>query len=186
MKRSLKIFALILIYFLACGKSCDNEEKNDTRREQVRVIAETDSLRSAFGTDTLSAASLLAYVETAKQKFYDYNDYLRIVADTTAAAPFRDKARNMILSLFIAGTEPAKMTTPYGLESVETKEAFQRINDSVYSGSLSFSFETLKHRGKNTGFSPEKCTVTVFLVKHDKNFGKGKLMLWDVFLGKIE
>ncbi len=186
MRKTVKIFALILLYFLACGKSCDNEEKNDARREQVRISAETDSLRSAFGTDTLSASSLLAYMETAKQKFYDFNDYLNIVADTSAAGPFRDKAREMIRGLFIAGAEPAKIINPLGLESVSQKEAFQRINDSVYEGHLVFSFRTPQRPGKIGDSSHETGTIAIFLVKRDKNFGKGKLRVWNVFLGKME
>ena len=186
MRRTVKIFALILLYFLACGKSCDNEEKFDVRQEQAKVKAETDSLRMVFGTDTLSASSLLAYMETAKQKFYDFNDYLHIVADTSGARPFRDKAREMIRGLFIAGAEPTKMISPFGLDSVGLKEAFQRINDSVYEGHLVFSFRTLQRPDKIVNSSHETCTITVFLVKRDKNFGKGKLRVWNVFLGKME
>ncbi len=186
MRRTVKIFALILLYFLCCGKSCDNEEKFDARQEQAKVKAETDSLRSVFGTDTLSASSLLAYMETAKQKFYDFNDYLHIVADTTAAEPFRDKAREMIRGLFIAGAEPIKIISPFGLDSVGPKEAFQRINDSVYEGHLAYSFRTLQRPDKIVNPYHETGTVEVFLVKCDKNFGKGKLRVWNVFLGKME
>ena len=185
MRRTVKIFALILIYFLTCGKSCDNEEKNDDRREQVRVKAETDSIRSVFGTDTLSVLSLVTYLETAKQKFYDFNDYLQIIADTSAADPFRNKAREMIRTLFIPGGEPVRIIRPFGLESVNTKEDFRRINDSVYEGSLVFSF-TPQQPGKTVSTVREKGTIKVFLLKIDKNFGREKLRVWNVLLGKIE
>jgi hypothetical protein len=186
MRRTVKISALILFYFLACGKSCDNQEKSDKYHEQIKISAETDSLRSAFGTDTLSNSSLLAYMETAKQKFYDFNDYLHIVADTNVARPFRDKAREMISNLFIAGTEPTKITNAFGLDSVGLKGAFQRINDSVYQGRLAYSFRTHQQPGKNIIISHETGTITVFLVKCDKNFGKEKFRVWNVFLGKME
>ena len=177
---------MILLYFLCCGKSCDNEEKFDARQEQAKVKAETDSLRMVFGTDTLSASSLLAYMETAKQKFYDFNDYLHIIADTSAAEPFRDKARKMIRDLFIAGAEPTKVISPFGLDSVGIKEAFQRINDSVYEGHLTYSFRTLQRSGKTIISPNETGTITVFLVKRGKNFGKEKFRVWNVFLGKME
>ena len=186
MRRTVKIFALILLYFLCCGKSCDNEEKFDARQEQAKVKAETDSLRMVFGTDTLSASSLLAYMETAKQKFYDFNDYLHIIADTSAAEPFRDKARKMIRDLFIAGAEPTKVISPFGLDSVGIKEAFQRINDSVYEGHLTYSFRTLQRSGKTIISPNETGTITVFLVKRGKNFGKEKFRVWNVLLGKME
>lgn len=175
-----------MLYFLCCGKSCDNEEKFDARQEQAKVKAETDSLRMVFGTDTLSASSLLAYMETAKQKFYDFNDYLHIIADTSAAEPFRDKARKMIRDLFIAGAEPTKVISPFGLDSVGIKEAFQRINDSVYEGHLTYSFRTLQRSGKTIISPNETGTITVFLVKRGKNFGKEKFRVWNVFLGKME
>lgn len=186
MRRTFKISALILFYFLACGKSCNNREKADAYHEQIKIRTETDSLRSAFGTDTLSSSSLLAYMETAKQKFYDFNDYLHIAADTSVAGPFRDKAREMIRNLFIAGTEPTKITNPFGLDSVGLKEAFQRINDSVYQGRLVYSFRIPQRSGKNIISSHETGTITVFLVKYDKNFGKEKFRVWNVFLGKME
>jgi hypothetical protein len=186
MRRALKILALILVYFLACGKSCDNEEKFDARQEQAKVKAETDSLRSAFGKDTLSASSLLVFMETAKQKFYDFNDYLHIVADTSAAVPFREKAREMIRDLFIDGLEPTKIISPFGLDSVGLKDSFKRINDSVYEGHLVFSFRMLQQPGKIVNPSHETGTIAVFLVKRDKNFGKGKLRVWNVLLGEME
>ena len=186
MSKIVKIFALILLYFLCCGKNCDNKEKFDTRLEQAKVKAETDSLRSAFGTDTLSSTSLLAYLETAKQKFYDFNDYLHIVADTSVAGPFREKARKMITSLFIAGAEPTKIISPFGLDSIGIKEAFQQINDSVYEGSLAFTYRSLRRSDKLTISLHETGTITVYLVKRNKNFGKEKFRVWNVFLGKME
>ena len=186
MRRTVKIFALILIYFLTCGKSCDNDEKNDAQHEQRKVKTETDSLRSVFGTDTLSVSSLMAYMETAKQKLYDFTDYLQIVADTSAAEPFRNKAREMIYHLFIPGGEPTRIISPFGLESVNIKEPFQRINDSVYEGLLVFSYKTLQHPDKIVNTASETGTIEVFLAKRDKNFGKEKLRVWNVFLGKIE
>ncbi len=186
MRKTVKIFILILIYFLACGKSCDNGEKNDARNEQEKVTAVTDSLRSAFGTDNLSASSLLAYMETAKQKFYDYNDYLKIVDDTSAAEPFRNKAREMIRGLFIPGGEPSKMISPFDLESVNIKEVFQRINDTVYGGHLDFTYKTPQRPGKIVNSSHETDVIAVYLVKREKNFGKVKLRVWNVFLGKME
>lgn len=186
MRSTLKIFALILLYFLACGKSCDNSEQNDAQREQRRITAETDSLRSVFGTDTLSASSLQAYMETAKQRFYDFNDYLYIVNDSSAAELFRNKAQEMIRSLFIVSMEPIKTFTPMTLDSVYRKEAFQRINDSVYKGRLVFKFTKHYQGDKIPKTFHETGIIEVFLVKGDKNFGKRRLRTWDVFLGKTE
>jgi hypothetical protein len=186
MRRTLKIFALILLYFLACGKSCDNEEQNDTRREQRRITAESDSLRSVFTSDTLSAVSLRAYMESAKQKLLDYSDYLKIVNDTASAEQFRNKAREMISSLFLPGKETGKENVLVSPDSVYTNEVFHRINDSVYRGTLAYSFKNLHQAEKVGNKSAGKGIIEVHLIKGDKNFGKGKFRVWNVYLGKTE
>jgi len=186
MRRTVKIFALILLYFLACGKSCDNGEQFDARREQHRITALSDSLRMVFASDTLSANSLTAYMESAKQKFLDYVDYMKIVNDSAAAEPFRSKAEEMIRSLFLPGEEPGKENQPVNVDSVYRNEAFQRINDSVYGGSLSYSFKNLQFADKGVKKSSGKGMIEVYLLKSDKNFGKGKFRVWNVYLGKTE
>ena len=186
MRRTVNIFALILVYFLACGKSCDNEEQYDSRYEQRRVIAETDSLRSVFGTDSLSVTTLQAYMETAKQNVYDLNDYLKIANDTSAAIPFRSKAREIIRSYFLPGEEPVKLSKPFSLDSVYELEAFQRINDSVFGGRLTCSFKNVKVADQGLDSSSGNMIIEIYLVKSNKNFGKGKLRVWNVYLGKTE
>lgn len=185
MRNTVKIFALILVYFLACGKSCDNAEQNDSRREQRRITAESDSLRIVFGTDSLSNTSLQAYMESARQKVYDLYDYLKIANDTTAAGPFRSKAKEMIRDFFLPGVK-VNMSNPALLDSVYQLQAFQRINDSVFGGRLACTFVHAGTETKIQKSSSDNKIMEVFLVKSNKNFGKGKLRVWNVYLGKTE
>ncbi len=59
MSRKVRIFALILLYFLTCGKSCNDREQFDAFHEQQRAKEKSDSLVASFKTDTLSATALL-------------------------------------------------------------------------------------------------------------------------------
>jgi hypothetical protein len=186
MRRTVKIFALILFYFLACGKSCDNNESQDAQTEQRKVMIDTYRLRKTFDADTLSGSSLVGFMERAKQEFSDYNDYLDIVADTSKARPFRDQARKMITRLFLSGEAPANINKPFRLISVSGKEGFHPVNDSVYSGRLEINFISPQIPVYSDLLTRDSSTVAVFLVKHSKDFGKEKLRVWDVFLGKME
>jgi hypothetical protein len=186
MKRALKIFGLIAIYFLACGKSCDNDEQFADRKEKEKVEAETKKLITEFKTDSLSGSMIKAFEETAVQRFYDYNDYVTIASDTTKALQFRNEARKMISALFVPGTEPAKITRPYSLFHVSVNKELKPLNDSVYSGRLEFTFVSQRKPLYSDVLIRDSAVIDIFLVKHSKEFGKEKLRVWDVFLGKME
>ncbi|MCX6246467.1 MAG: hypothetical protein NTW10_01930 [Bacteroidetes bacterium] len=185
MSRRLTLFGLIVIYFLACGKSCDNNEQFNARQEQEKIDTETKKLITEFRADSLSVTMIQAFEATAVQKFYDYNDYLDILSDTTLATSFRDKTRKMINSLFIPGAEPVKPGRPLSLFRVKIKEGFHPDNDSVYTGRLGFTFVSPRMPVYSDLLIRDSAVIDVFLVKHFKEFGKEKLRVWDVFLGKM-
>jgi hypothetical protein len=186
MKRAIKIFGLIAIYFLACGKSCDSDEQFTDRKERENVEAETKKLTTEFRSDSLSVAMIKAFEATAVQRFYDYNDYVNIASDTTKALQFRNEARKIISALFLPGTEPVKIKRPYSLFYVNVKEGLKPLNDSVYSGRLEFTFVSERMPVYSDQLIRDSAVIDVFLVKHSKEFGKEKLRVWDVFLGKIK
>ncbi|MDP1623294.1 MAG: hypothetical protein Q8M08_13255 [Bacteroidales bacterium] len=212
MSRTIKIFTLIVLYFLACGKSCDNRERHEAYNEKTRVKTETDSLRSVFGTDTLSDADLRAYEQTAGMKLSDLFDYLRILTDTNAAGPFREKAREMIRALFISEDqvfllmdldkkERYKISVKQLLsgkdflsvfgtiiyDSIRVEQELEKADDVIYTGKLSCLFipeESKSANGRKQ--SPADLMVDFLLTKHIKIFGADTLMIWEVFLGKME
>jgi hypothetical protein len=212
MSRLFKISGLILLYFLTCGKSCDNQEQFDATTEQQRVKTGTDSLHTAFGSDTLSPTALQAFSVTAKVKFSDLFDYMRILNDSNAAEPFRDKAEVMIHSLFQSENSVFQLMNPDNsvCEEVPVKQLFSgktslagfgpvvsdsirivvapdRLGNGTYIGKL--SYRNIRQGTKSTGKAdPARCSVNLeFLItKHDKIFGPDTLSIWEVFLGRKE
>ncbi|MEI6456164.1 MAG: hypothetical protein WCO93_07735 [bacterium] len=211
MRRFIKISVLILVYFLTCSKSCDNEEQFTAERNKNRVKAEQDSLRSVFETDTLPTASLFAFQEAAKQKFSDFRDYLNILADTTLAGPFRSQAGEMIQDLFISGevsllfrpvTQQGKrevkiyqMDNPgreilalirgFTADSVWTECPLSWINDSTCTGRLGFTSQFALKEDKQPP-SIRNGMLDILLIKRNKAFGNDTLKVWAVYLGNMQ
>jgi hypothetical protein len=101
MKRVIKISAIILLYFLGCGKSCVDDTER-TRRQEMEVKTEIDSIRAAFEVSSLSAEAAHAAEIQAIQKLKDLAGYVEIYADASMDPVFRQKAGEMIKGLFIS------------------------------------------------------------------------------------
>jgi hypothetical protein len=212
MRRTFYIPALVLFYLLTTAKSCDRQEQDDDSRDQARIKSAQDSLRSTFASDTLPGASLRAFEATAKIRLADFSDYLSILADTSVDAAFRNKAREMILALFISENSVLWLTGPgnQGRREVSVKQVLasaeegaamlgkimpgsivaqnplQRAGDSIYTGQLSFSYIPSGHDPEKTPEQkPAGGTLNFLLAKHKKAFGKDTLMVWEVFLGEL-
>jgi len=213
MRRIFHISTLIILYLLTTAKSCDNQEKANEERDQARIKVTQDSIRSTFGSDSLSVASLRAFETAAIFKLSDFNDYLAILEDSSTAQPFRDKVREMISRLFISENsvicfsvphesakhkvsvkqllqEAGEEIGPFGeiiTDSVRVKQALLRSGDSIYAGKLSYSYTYNRHHSsKGSNLFPANGTIEFFLKLHKKNFGADTLVVWDVFLGNIE
>jgi len=213
MRRLLYIPTLILLYLLFTAKSCDNQERADDVSEQKQITLSQDSIRSNFESDTLSNASLRAFEGMGGMKLADLGDYLMILGDTAVAETFREKAREMIRGLFLSENSVVRLTGQEnpGIrevsvntllnpvkgnpvisgkiipDSVRVKQPLKWIGKAIYAGTLSFAYIPEDKMNKN-GPGPASVSGTVdFLVtRHEKNFGKDTLMIWDVFLGNKE
>jgi hypothetical protein len=213
MRRFLYIPSLILLYLLTTAKSCDRQEQYGTSLDQSRVKNAQDSIKSTFGSDTLSGASLRAFEAAAKNRLTDFSDYLAIHDDTSVAETFREKAREMIRGLFISENSVLRLADPgnpggrkvsvrqllasggghsekFGriiTDSVRVTQSLERIGDSMYTGTLSYSYSPAgKERAKARGQALSGGTVDFHLIKHQKHFGTDTLMIWEVFLGNME
>ena len=213
MRRIFYISALGILYFLTTAKSCDNQENIDEERDQARIRITRDSIISTFDSDTLSNTSLRAFEGAAIIKLSDFADYLAILRDTSLAGPFREKAREMILGLFISDrtliqvsepNEPGryKFTVKKFLEdseagslqfgkiifdSARVKQELMPSGDSIYAGKLSYAYTFLRDdHSAGSDPLPADGTVEFFLKRHTRNFGPDTLILWDVFLGNME
>ena len=184
MSRKAVLILSVLIYILACGKSCDDGEKRELAREKASASATIDSLKTIFESDSLSAEILRAFEASAILKFRDFTDYYRIASDTSAAEIFRNQARKMILSSFLAVNDLPDMT-PFTLSSMEVGEPFHQINDTLYEGTLYFTATHVGSSAVESTKHPVSGTAGIFLSRHPKSFGNDTLKVWDVFLGEI-
>ena len=185
MSRKTIFIISVLIYFLACGKSCDEGEQRELNREKEAVNVTIDSLRGIFETDVLSVELLGAFEASAMMKFRDFSDYYRIASDTSAAEIFRAQARKMILSSFLREKDLPDMS-PFTLNSVDVGEPFHQINDTLYKGTLHFTATPVSSFRGDSINHPASGIAGIFLTRHPKPFGSDTLKVWDVFLGEIQ
>ena len=210
MRRIFYISSLILLYLLATAKSCDRQEQEDDSRDRDRIKSAQDSLLSTFASDTLPGVSLQAFEETAKIRLADLSDYLSILADTSVDTTFRNKAREMILALFISENSVLWLAGPgkQGRREVSIKQVLasgnegstifgkilpgsivvqhplQRAGDLTYTGELGFSYLPDVHKPeKSMAQAINTGKVNFLTIKHQKPFGTDTLMIWEVFLG---
>ncbi|MCX6287574.1 MAG: hypothetical protein NTY96_10710 [Bacteroidetes bacterium] len=187
MRRIFKILVVILVYFIASAKSCDDQEQNTRESEQQEATKARDSIVSVFEKENLSPSALRAFEVTAGLKLNDLSDYLKIMNDSTAGKAFKDKAGEMAEALFIPGTKAPADLAGVVFDSIRVSRALNRVSDSVYSGQLSFAV-TLSHSIKAKGniHRVETRIVDIFTLKQEKAFGKEKIKVWKVFLGDIK
>jgi hypothetical protein len=213
MKRLFYIAWLVFAYCLLTAKSCDDRPQSDEARDQDLIAATRDSIRSSFGSDILSANALRAFESDARIKLSDFSDYMAILTDTSMAAPFRDKAREMVRGLFVSETSVFGVTQlgrqekkevqvrellqpssagPFPIKKIESGsvmigQSLVRTSDSVYAGKLAFSFVPANQKpAKNQPPEAGNGTIGFCVIKHKKIFGKETLVVWDLFLGNRE
>ncbi len=185
MKRFFYVPALILLYLLTTAKSCNDREQPDGAHEEARLTIIKDSIRSTFAAETLSVASLHAFEDAAVNKFSDLCDYQAIVHDTSVALPFREKAQEMIRGIFISGQASA-VPSWHAADSIWVQQPLQRTGNSIYSGKLGYTFNPKGQSTPNNQSRVTKDSIDFSVIKREKIFGTGSLLIWDVFLGKAE
>jgi len=212
MSRFLKISVILLAWFIASARSCDDRKEDDAARELAQAHAARDSIASAFSSDTLSSATLRAFELTARYKLSDFTDYLQIFTDRSAEPAFRKKSGEMIRDLFISGEVCLRFSSPerpdekevsleellssgsknhyldgrMAFDSIRVLKALHMENDTLCSGQLIFRPEHANQATslKNICKAKDK-VVDIFAVKRMKVFGNDSLKVWAVFLGNI-
>ncbi len=119
-------------------------------------------------------------------RFSDYCDYLRILNDSSAAEPFRAKAKEMAAELFLSGDSKALLRKPFTADSVVVAVPFYRSGDSLYAGLLGFRIPEDRSNAGVAAKKATKGTMNIFLSKRPKIFGKDTLNIWGVFLGTLK
>jgi hypothetical protein len=211
MKWTRYILILIMIYLVCSARTCTEDEAATAGREGKYIMNLKDSVKHVFMSDSLTEQMLLAYEVTAAQKLNDFADYLRIISDTTLDLKFRQHAAKLAKELFV--TDDIELTSwsrsipqlclktlenliSYSLSGgvtfwnqpvqINFIKPFTSINDSTFTGDLSFNYKTLSLNGLDTlDIVSGRLVIDVFLMKRTKSFGKEQLPVWDVYLGKM-
>ncbi len=186
MRRFFQISALILVYFIVCGKSCDSNEQLTREQEKNRATRDRDSITSVFQSDSLDQPALRAFEATACIKLGDLCDYLKVMNDSTADKAFKEKAGAMALALCYPGKEVTARMKGVVVDSIRVFKTLQRLSDSVYYGQLSFMAAMPDARQAVRNHSqPKTRFADIFALKQDKVFGRDTLKIWNVLIGDI-
>jgi len=186
MKRFINILPLLVLYLLLSSKSCDENEPGNALSEKNEAAHARDSITSVFESAELSQPELRAFEVTARLKLYDLADYLKLLGDSLAGEAFRQKAGEMARNLFIPGKTPPSGLSGMVFDSIKVLKKLERLNDSLYSGQLSFTVNLAdSDAGRRSSSRAGYRTVNIFALKQEKVFGKDTIRVWNVLLGDI-
>jgi hypothetical protein len=212
MERRLYILIIILVYFIACGKSCVDDTELLAREEKKAEMAR-DSIRQEFETGYLSEEARFAAEITAIQKLKDFSDYLKIYTDVSVDTLFREKAGDMIKRMFVSSESqlsigPVKnnkmKATTVGMfiekgfgedilrsevvfNSIRISEPLQKSGDENYKGKLVAYQSVILLNTTDSIISPV-IPVSINFISSRKNkiIGQDTLKVWEVSLGNFE
>jgi len=206
------ILLLALIYIICSAKGCSDDQNMRELNEEKLIIALKDSVRSVFETDSIGDTFIRAYEETARRKFIDFTDYLKIVSDTSLVKEFRKQAAGMVSKMFISGDvkigDLGFITSKSGIITLEqlldiclsegmifwiepfkisVRKPLTLLNDSTLAGSLSFYQRRIPFVDEISSDTIDKMFfIEIYALKKVKSFDKEQLRIWEVFLGDIE
>jgi predicted DNA-binding protein YlxM (UPF0122 family) len=210
MKKSIWIAGILLLFVILKSESCG--ELNEGADQQNLLNQYRNEIRSLFETAELNDQALFEFEQAAKQKLADFADYLQILSDTSFRKPYREKAGEMILQMFISDTIRVRILSHnqkpdcetnvsqlvkkglnneipllhFDCDSVQVLRYFNRTAVDVYSAE--FSFIERWFSGKEiaeTGLLKRKI-VKVYILKGNKIFPPDTLSLWQVYLGGVQ
>jgi hypothetical protein len=211
--RSLHIITLLSAFFIFSSDSCDSTIEERQKREKAQFHSKIETIKEGFETDYLTETARIAFEGKAKQKLIDFSDYFIMYSDKALETLFRDKAGEMILDLFdrsettlefkLKDSEDRIRLNPEVLmeklrasdydvllmipDSVRTYRALERINESTYSGVLSYLQSIEGITDKDTiliDVTTMQCDFYVMKIR--KNIGMESKKIWQVFLGNME
>jgi len=205
------IWILLMIYIVCSARTCnENEEATEKQKEQYTLNL-MNSVKNVFTSDSLSDYFLGAYEMTAIEKLNDFADYMRIISDTALDLSIRKHAAKLVKELFFSdeielsgwsksypepGLNILNNLVSYSLSEgvsswnqpmeINFIKPFTSINDSTFTGDLSFSFKSLSLSGQDTSeIVSGRLVIDIYLMKKTKTFGKDRLPVWDVYLGDM-
>jgi len=205
------IWILLMIYIVCSARTCnENEEASEKQKEQYTINL-LNSVKQVFTSDSLSDHLLRAYEITATEKLNDFADFMKIISDTTLDVRIRQHAAELVMDLFISdeielsgwsksypepGLNILNNLVSYSLSEgvsfwnrpmhINFIKPFASINDSTFTGILSFNYKSLSLSGQDTSeISSGRLIIDIYLMKKTKAFGIDRLPVWDVYLGNM-
>jgi hypothetical protein len=212
-RKILHISLMIIGFIILTSKSCEPDTDID---QEARLKAEKESalkeIKNDFESDYLGETQLMAYGEKAKQKLFDFADYLSLYSGKNIDTLFKQQVKDMIGRLFYnhdaivqlpvfpayrARNKKSNLTDlfcsidasryksiAFAVSDLKTIEPFHLVNGERYSGKIGCCFNI-------TGITQNDTTllyktfnqVNIIATRTSKQFGSGtSLLIWQVFL----
>jgi hypothetical protein len=211
MKRIVYIWVCIFLYFILCGKSCDDDNARTSRQVNDAANAK-DSIRHQFENEVLTEEARRAAELSAIQKLQDLSDYLKIFSDVSMDSSFRNKAGEMIRGIFISEksklafgqirnekmkdiTVEKLLNDGFGddfirmeihIDSIEIIEPLEISDGNDYSGKISARRSIIEYTTSDSLILPVRpVTIEFFSTHRVKLFGSDSLEVRVVSLGDI-
>jgi hypothetical protein len=178
MKRIFIILSLVCTWIFLGYRSCSTGMDGASSQNQLNRLR--DSLMGPFMVVRPSLLTRRMMEEKAMEKLLDWNDCMRLAADTGTPEPLRRKAVEMSGRFFADARyfdEAEKWYAMHGHlqpDSLRIEQLLTRTSDSTLSGVLSFGSESGKQK---VGFVARP---------NRKAFGEDTIRIWDVFLTDFE
>ena len=198
------------------SKSCAPESEFDAEsRLKAKQDSAVNQIRRDFVSEYLLEEELVAYTEKARQKLFDFADYLNIYAAENMDTLLRDQAKGMIYRLFFRkdATSTLRVATTvtdgkkenkisdllkdidtsghasllFMIADMRTLEPLHQENFERYSGKLGCRFSILAYDDRDTTLLHETYKeVSILTTRTSKHFGStAPMQVWQVFLDEI-
>ncbi len=210
MKCIIKIIGILLLFMFLIAEKCSDQNGNADQETLINNFRK--EIKSQFDADFLSESTLIEHEKAAIQKLTDFVEYLRILADSSLQQPFREKAGEMIRTLFISDTINVRIISGHNLQdhefsvgqlvqsgltnklfisgmvydSVRITRNFSRTGPDSYSAVLNFIER--KDNGLDSGVSGTSIhrKIQTQINKEYKIFASDTVSVWVLHLGEID
>jgi hypothetical protein len=198
------------------SKSCAPESEYDAEtRLRTKQDSVMNQIRSDFVSEYLLEEELVAYTEKARQKLFDFADYLSFYAAENMDTLLRDQAKKMIYRLFFRQDATISLRIEatvtdrkkenkisdllkdidtsghpsllFMIADMRTLEPLHQESFGMYAGKLGCKFSILAYDDRDTTLLHETCKeVSILTTRTSKQFGSAApVQVWQVFLDEI-
>jgi hypothetical protein len=207
---ALAVIGTVLLTSKSCAPEPAYNEENRMRAKQDSLM---NQIRSGFVSEYLLEEELVAYGEKARQKLFDFADYLNLYATEDLDTLWKNQAKEMIYRLFFSKDAvislPVKATDGknenrigdllkdidasgyrslvFEIADMRTLEPLHQEGVGRYAGKLGCRFSILALDDQDTTLLHEAYKeVSILTTRTGKQFGPAEpVQVWQVFLFEI-